>query len=248
MGQIYKITNKINGKIYIGKTTGTTQKRWKEHCYPSHLEDGTHFHRAILKYGSDNFIVETIEDNIPSDIINDREKYWISFYNSYNDGYNETLGGDGTTKFTPENILEAFHRNNNNEIATTQELGCCIQVINNALSDVGIDFRQRIEYSHADIVNKYQEIKNVNQTAEQLNINRQTVLRAIKEHHINTGYKKAVYQIDKDTNEIINLFESQHEAARFLFNKTDPAKNISAACRGKIKSAYGYKWAFANDM
>jgi len=48
--------------------------------------------RAIHKYGKENFIIEEIE-KCNQELLNEREKYWISFYNSYENGYNSTLGG-----------------------------------------------------------------------------------------------------------------------------------------------------------
>lgn len=53
--------------------------------------------RAIHKYGKDNFIIEQIEQCNQEDL-NDREKYWINFYDSYRNGYNSTLGGQDTPK------------------------------------------------------------------------------------------------------------------------------------------------------
>lgn len=93
-GIIYKFTNKINNKIYIGQTTQTLEQRIKKHL--SQLNDNTYFHRALKKYGIDNFIVEIIEQNISLDELNKREKYWVKFYDAYyasNKGYNLTQGG-----------------------------------------------------------------------------------------------------------------------------------------------------------
>lgn len=55
IGYIYKITNKINGKVYIGKTTKTVQERWKEHLRESRTErsENRPLYRAIRKYGVD---------------------------------------------------------------------------------------------------------------------------------------------------------------------------------------------------
>lgn len=100
IGYIYKVTNKINGKIYIGQTIQSVKDRWYRHCGKSGIskaELNTHFKRAILKYGKENFTVETIEV-CDSTKLNDREKFYISYYNSYINGYNSTIGGQGGTK------------------------------------------------------------------------------------------------------------------------------------------------------
>lgn len=95
MGFIYKITNNINNKIYIGKTTQTVGRRFTEHKRDSKTRN-TYLYYAMRKYGIENFFIDTIEE-VPNQELNDREIYWIDFYKSNNNenGYNLTSGGDG---------------------------------------------------------------------------------------------------------------------------------------------------------
>ena len=95
MAFIYKITNLINNKLYIGKTERTIEVRWKEHLRHTQTYPNIPLYRAINKYGKDNFTIEMIE-NCSNEIVNDREQYWIKFYNAYENGYNCTLGGEGS--------------------------------------------------------------------------------------------------------------------------------------------------------
>jgi group I intron endonuclease len=89
---IYKITNRINGKIYIGQTVRSLQYRWKCH---RHANDNCVFHKAIRKYGAENFTVEQIDTACDGEELNRKEKYWIAYYNStLPNGYNSTDGGD----------------------------------------------------------------------------------------------------------------------------------------------------------
>ena len=100
-GFIYKITNTINGKSYIGQTIQNVKERFYQHCATkcSKAVSNMAIHRAIKKYGKSNFTVEVIEE-IDSTNLNDRERYWIKYYNSYNNGYNSTKGGqDGIKLF-----------------------------------------------------------------------------------------------------------------------------------------------------
>lgn len=100
IGYIYKVTNIINGKVYIGQTIQSVKDRWYRHCGKSGLsknEMNTYFKRAILKYGKENFRIETIE-TCDSKELNEREKYYISYYDSYKSGYNSTLGGQNGAK------------------------------------------------------------------------------------------------------------------------------------------------------
>lgn len=100
-GFIYKITNTINSKSYIGQTIQNVKERFYQHCATkcSKAVSNMAIHRAIKKYGKSNFTVEVIEE-IDSANLNDRERYWIRYYDSYNNGYNSTEGGqDGIKLF-----------------------------------------------------------------------------------------------------------------------------------------------------
>ena len=77
-GIIYKITNIINHKVYIGQTVNTLKNRWNKHCHSSGCRI---LYNAILKYGKDSFTQEVIEE-IPIEKLDEREIYCISFYKS----------------------------------------------------------------------------------------------------------------------------------------------------------------------
>ena len=91
---IYKITNTLNGMIYIGKSVEIAPRRWSEHIKSS-LNIGTishtKIHDAINKDGINNFTFEILEE-CDKDKLAEREKYWISFYNSDVYGYNIRKG------------------------------------------------------------------------------------------------------------------------------------------------------------
>jgi len=88
---IYKITNMINNKSYIGQTKTTLQKRWSKHCYTSFTsKKNIKFHNAIKKYGTECWNLEILEE---TNELNEREIYWISHYDTFNSGYNSTIGG-----------------------------------------------------------------------------------------------------------------------------------------------------------
>ena len=93
---IYKITNRINGKIYIGQTKHSIEMRWRYHCY--NYSGCTALNRAIKKYGAENFTVEQIDIACTVDELNAKEKYWIEYYNSIvPNGYNLKSGGNRPT-------------------------------------------------------------------------------------------------------------------------------------------------------
>lgn len=111
IGLIYKYTNKINQKSYIGQTIQSLSKRHSRHLYDSKTDD-LYFHRALQKYGVENFSLEVIEKDVPADLLNDREKYWIKYYNTFylnDEGYNMTEGGqwgNAPRKLSDKSILE----------------------------------------------------------------------------------------------------------------------------------------------
>ena len=105
---IYKITNLINGKVYIGQSIDI-QKRWKYHLsdafYKNAPDYNCIFHQAIRKYGKESFKFEVLEECSPEDL-NSREKFYINYYKSFSNnhefGYNMTPGGDREFNFSLE--------------------------------------------------------------------------------------------------------------------------------------------------
>lgn len=107
---IYKITNKINNKVYIGQSIDIKQ-RWRAHIYAANQHQDTHLYRAINHYGLENFVFEIIEVLEPNrNLLDDREKYWINYYDSYNTGYNSTLGGQGNQIMDYQEILNLWNQ------------------------------------------------------------------------------------------------------------------------------------------
>ena len=88
---IYKISNDINNKVYIGQTIRPIEDRFKRHINDAinNILD-THFARAIRKYGKENFHIEMIDSAETQEELNLKEQYWINYFDSINNGYNET--------------------------------------------------------------------------------------------------------------------------------------------------------------
>lgn len=128
-GYIYKITNLINQKAYIGKTTNSIEKRWKEHQRESQREraENRPLYRALNKYGVNNFIIELVEE-VDVKELSEREIYWIGYYHTFQDGYNATLGGDGKILYDYDLIAELIiSHKTTKEIC--EELGCCQDIV-----------------------------------------------------------------------------------------------------------------------
>ena len=104
IGYIYKITCLINNKIYIGQTSKTIQYRWEQHVRNSkkknNLEYKNKFHRALRKYGENNFKVEELISAVTrtekqlKEALNFLETYYIQEFDCFKQGYNSSWGGD----------------------------------------------------------------------------------------------------------------------------------------------------------
>ena len=133
MAYIYKITNTINGKMYIGKTELTIEKRFQQHCKDSQRDKMSNrpLYKTMRKYGVEFFSIEEIEE---TDSPEEREIYWIEFYGTFKNGYNATMGGDGK-KYIDYDLVVATYQELKNATKTAEKLGISqdsvIKILNN---------------------------------------------------------------------------------------------------------------------
>ena len=125
---IYKITNLINGHSYIGQSI-CIEQRWKNHKHYSKEREDYPLYKAFRKYGIENFSFEIIEECKPN-FLDEKEIYWINFYNTLNEGYNQTSGGNGRNnsivKLTEDDIKAIYDLLINSDITQrkiAQEFG-----------------------------------------------------------------------------------------------------------------------------
>lgn len=96
---VYKVTNKINGKSYIGQTTGSLRKRWNEHCRSS--SHCVVLSNAIQKYGKESFSIELLNRFNSLHDLNEAESEYIILFNTLApNGYNLRKGGDNSLHST----------------------------------------------------------------------------------------------------------------------------------------------------
>ena len=107
-GSIYIIRNTINDKVYVGQTTQTINIRFTNHKMASRTGEDTKFYRAMRKHGEENFYPELLE-RVEVEDLNDRERYWIKYYDSYYNGYNSTLGGDQPYRINYDKVIELWN-------------------------------------------------------------------------------------------------------------------------------------------
>lgn len=106
MGYIYKITNKKNNKSYIGQTSRSYKDRWADHKRDRFKEPYCNWplYKMMNKVGLENVEWEVIEE-VSNELLNERERYWINYYDTKSNGYNCTYGGNNGTKHNYNEIL-----------------------------------------------------------------------------------------------------------------------------------------------
>lgn len=227
MAEIYMIFNDFNNKVYIGKAKYGAAHRWREHIGYD-LQNNQYIHRSMRKHGVEHFNYKVIETNIEDECLNEREKYWIAYYNSkVPNGYNMTDGGDGGPGRKPLTKEEKDFR-----ILCKQKGKEYFSPERNVEEYIkSKKYFQQSERAR-ECFNKWKEEN------PELAQERDNKWRAAGQQ----ATRKSVQMIDKDTNEVLNTFNSLTEAAQF-FGKTK-INNISSCANGRTHLAYGYKWKF----
>ncbi len=171
---IYKITNNINGKIYIGQTKRSPEKRLSEHCRKSAK---TTLSAAIQKYGKENFSMVLVEV-VDADNINEREKYWIAHFDTaVPNGYNVSIGGEGIkdTPLTTRQKMSIAAKGNKNNLGTKYSIETKLKM---SLLKKGI----RIKSTVVIAINKNCDIFEfdaIEDAAKSLNIKRRSISNAL---------------------------------------------------------------------
>lgn len=97
---IYKVTNKINNNSYIGQTAHSISRRKSQHTWDVLKDrDNMYFHKALRKYGKENFDWSVIYECNNKQELNIMEVYFIGYYDTHKNGYNLTIGGEGISGY-----------------------------------------------------------------------------------------------------------------------------------------------------
>lgn len=187
-GCIYIIKNEINDLVYIGQTMLGIDKRWKDHIKASKRKTENKFYKAINTLGIENFHIETLEEDIPLGEIDDKERFYIQKYNSFERGYNSTKGGDGKnfSNLDEYEIISLYYVG-----LSATELGELYNTSNTTilrvLSSHGVELRSQSALSNSDVESfKDFYLKGVplKTIAEKYNIDMKTVSRLRKRYNL----------------------------------------------------------------
>ena len=242
---IYKITSKHNGKIYIGQSQDI-YTRWKQHWKEVKSGSNTYLHNTMRKYGKDNFEYEIIE-KCGQDVINEREIYWISYYDSFNNGFNLTTGGDGVKnrKFSKEEIEQRREKALNDKMSkpvyqinkdgkilkewrSYKEISKTLNVSSSNIHDA-LKHKDGYRFAYGYIwVYKEEYDNGLFNIDLYLNINKNIE-------------KNKIYQIDKNNN-LIYIWDDIDDI--LINNKKYKKSSIYACCNKSRKTIYGYVWEY----
>ena len=136
-GHIYLITNQINGKQYVGQTARDIWTRFEEHCKNSHH---TAIGNAIQKYGHNNFTLTELEQ-VELSRLDEREIYWIQYYNTREKGYNRNSGGNAVRDYLHLRVVEK-------------------NLIIDSIEEFGRIANKQVGWSSQSIVKKIKEVVN----------------------------------------------------------------------------------------
>lgn len=219
MSYIYVITNQINQKQYVGKTNLSIEKRWKQHQRDTlkYRCEKRPIYEAINKYGVENFKIEELEECLP-EIANIQERKWIEQLNTFHNGYNVTLGGDGTQYLDYIKILRFFDETLLTVAEIAKECSCCEDSVKNIVSQ----YRENINWQK-----RYNSRPSL-QLPNNLGITGKTV-RCIEE-------QKDFSSATKAANWLIENKKIKSQA--YGRNK------IPMACRGERNTVGGYHWEY----
>lgn len=216
---IYLHRNKINNKVYIGQTKQTLAQRFRKEG--KGYVKCTHFYRAIEKYGWDNFEHIILEENIKNLAeANEKEKYWIAYYNATdkNKGYNCTTGGNEGSTWSEEAKKAQSER-------FKGENG----------SFYGKEHTQEYkENMRQQMIDKWNNPEYKKQVCENMRKNHADVKGS------KNPQAKKVKRVDDSV-----VYGCAGEAAISIGKDyVQGGKSIARCCRGERNTAYGYKWEF----
>lgn len=217
---LYKLTNSVNGKVYIGITTRTLHNRWIRHKSSANTGSQCPIHRAIRKYGVDKFIVEVLSTFTNIQELKEAEIRYISIYESNDStkGYNLTRGGDGT-----------MGRTHSKETRDRIKLG-----VRKAIQDGRMFTDQWYKNMRADRKTR----RGVPLSAtHKANISKS--MKGKSKNYI-CGNPVSVDQFTK-TGTFIQTFASYSEAAK---HTGGDRSDIMRCCQGKRKSVKGYVFKY----
>lgn len=190
-GRIYIIKNKVNNKVYIGQTTVSIKLRFQNHLSAAKHNKDYVLGKAIRKYGEENFYIELIEECLEEEL-NEREIYWISFFNSTNNkfGYNISIGGNvvrTTKELNEKKIIKLFNSGiPAYKIAKMEKVGVpkITAILKEYNINYGLDLQKTSKLEESMIVDLYLDGYSTVEIGKKFNKNKSTIRRILIRNNI----------------------------------------------------------------
>lgn len=204
-GRIYIIKNKINDKVYVGQTSVSLKLRFQNHLSAARKGKDYVIGKAIRKYGEKNFYIELLEE-CSIEELNEREKYWISFFKSTNNkfGYNMSAGGNVTRtsrELDKNKVLELFNSGIPAfKIAKRLHTGVYnITAILKSFNIIyGIDLQRTDSLTESMIIDLYLDGYSTGDIGKKFNKNKSTIRRILIRNNIKLRTKEETKNLGRN--------------------------------------------------
>ena len=243
-GIIYGIRHISSNRWYIGQTVRGLKCRWKEHvdAYPY---EKSHLYQAMRKYGLEQFEVTTLESDIPEDLLDERERFYIAKYDAYVNGFNSTLGGQGVHGY--QHTIESRAK-----ISAAMKVAALRYNTPERTAKIKRSLKGKPHTSE-----HIQHIREYARTHKRYGLDNPFGGRhhtdEAKRRVSDANRKNIVQRLDKDSGVVLQEYADVHEAAFWVESAgLSKAKHISIYDRIRIagyqcqntKTAYGFVWQF----
>lgn len=256
---IYLIKNKLTNQCYVGQSIDV-EERIKAHTRNHNDRKHYYLYEAIRKYGIDNFEFSIIEE-CKKEELDEKEMYWIEYYDAYNNGYNMTLGGKGckgsksnqkNRNVLPSNFSNYIIKNcddtvriakldkNYNIVHVYESVQECSRQDNVIATNISKCASLKHLKCNGIMYMYYDEIKEM--TADEIIEYRKLLRKKLNFSSTWSNKKRKINLID-EFNNVIKQYNSASEASRELNLDTS---SITKVCKGRLHATKGYKFAYAS--
>ena len=261
---VYCHTCKINGKKYVGYTSNSLEKRWNSHVLSAKKNSNLPFHKAIRKYGEENFDHDILDVVLSLESANQAEILWIDEKKSHvsNDGYNCTIGGGGVVGYRHSDEQRYANSLRQKEVSSRSDVK---QKRSASIKKSWTSQKSRI--AHKNGAKKYwsddSKTRHFREVMSSLDV-RSRISRStrdamkseiVRDHlkkswtqerknHARERHNRSVIQCDRE-GKVISIFESLLDAASSVGVSYS---NISDCCRGVNMTSAGYVWKYADEI
>lgn len=240
LGDIYLITNKVTGMMYVGQTKYSADRRFKEHVHNAlNTKRNLHLYNSMRKYGIENFELTILETCVDESMLDEREMYYIDKYDTFNSGYNYTKGGGG---------VRGYHHSKETRLKMGASISNAMWKINTPERTAKIiaaqkgrsfteEHKQHIKESIGDRYGKNNPFYGKHHSS--------CTKRKISD-------SKIIYNVCQYENGILlNTFSSVENAAMYCIESGYTCAKLRSVmyriyytCIGKQKECYGFNWKY----